>query len=147
MNLERYVYFADNNYKNYEFYSIGPKGQIKKGVRFSKINDDPVIYNLAFGDISAETDKIDDAVISNNHDRDLVLATVANTIFDFTNHYGNHYIYATGSTTSRTRLYQIGIAGLLTEINKDFEVYGFVNGKWQIFQKNVNYEAFLVKRK
>ncbi len=147
MNLERYVYFADNNYKNYEFYSIGPKGQIKKGVRFSKINDDPVIYNLAFGDISAETDRIDDAVISNNHDRDLVLATVANTIFDFTNHYGNHYIYATGSTTPRTRLYQIGIAGLSTEINKDFEVYGFVNGKWQIFQKNVNYEAFLVKRK
>ncbi|MEX8546791.1 MAG: hypothetical protein V5804_04240 [Mucilaginibacter sp.] len=142
MNLERYVYFADYHYRNYEFYSIGPKGQIKKGVRFSKINDDPVIYNLAFGDISTETNKIDDAVVSNNHDRDLILATVANTIFDFTNHHGNHFIYATGSTPSRTRLYQISIAGLLTEINNDFDVYGFENGEWQIFQKNVNYEAF-----
>lgn len=147
MNLERYVYFADYNYNNYEFYSIGSKGKIKKGVRFSKINDDPIIYNLAFGDISVETDRIDDAVISNNQDRDLVLATVANTIFDFTNHNGNHYVYATGSTPARTRLYQMGIAGLLTEINVNFDVYGFKDGQWQVFQRNVNYKAFLVKRK
>ncbi len=44
-------------------------------------------------------------VVSNNEHRDIVLATVANTIAEFCNHYGYHYIYAKGSTTARTRLY------------------------------------------
>src|SRR5258707_3578641 len=125
MNLERYPYFASNNFRDYIFYSSGPKGHIKKGVRFSRMNENPIIYNLAFGDIGEGTDVMDDVVVSNNNDRNIVLATVAHTIFDFTNNYGNHYIFATGSTSSRTRLYQIGIASLWEEISQDFDVYGF----------------------
>ncbi|EHQ29040.1 DUF6934 family protein [Mucilaginibacter paludis] len=147
MNLERYPYLASNNFNNYEFYSSGPKGQIKKGVRFSLISNDPVIYNLAFGDIPDGTDVIDDAVVSNNNDRGMVLATVANTIIDFTNNYGNHYIFATGSTPARTRLYQMGITSLWNEISIDFDVYGFKGDAWQAFKSNVNYDAFLVKKK
>jgi len=147
MKLERYPYFASNDFKNYIFYSNGPKGQIKKGVRFSKMNNNPIMYNLAFGDIAEGTDVIDDMAVSNNNDRDLVLATVANTIFDFTNNYGNHYIFAIGSTSVRTRLYQMGIVGLWNEISIDFDVYGFKDGSWHTFQENVNYKAFLVKRK
>jgi hypothetical protein len=147
MNLDRYPYFASNNFRDYYFYSDGPNGLIKKGVRFSKMRESPVMYNLAFGDIGEGTDEIDDEVVSNNNDRNIVLATVANTIFDFTNTYGNHYIFATGSTPSRTRLYQIGIAALLDEISLNFNVYGFKDGLWRQFQKNTNYEAFLVKRK
>lgn len=48
-------------------------------------------------------------VVSNNEHRDIVLATVANTIVEFCNQYGYHYIYAKGSTTARTRLYQMGL--------------------------------------
>lgn len=147
MNLARYPYLANNNFNNYEFYSDGPKGRIKKGVRFSLMNNEPMIYNLAFGDITEGTDLIDDAVVSNNNDRDMVLATVANTIFDFSNNYGNHYIFATGSTPARTRLYQMGITSLWNEISIDFAVLGFKDGSWQAFQSNINYEAFLVKRK
>lgn len=147
MNLERYPYFASDDFKNYYFYSSGPNGQIKKGVRFSKMSDHPIMYNLAFGDMSGHTDMIDDLVISNNNDRDIVLATVANTIFDFTANYGNHYIFARGSTPSRTRLYQIGITAMLVDIKRNFDVYGFKNGLWRSFQKNTNYTAFLVKRK
>jgi hypothetical protein len=147
MNLERYPYFASNNFRDYYFFSTGPKGHIKKGVRFSRMNDDPIIYNLAFGDIGETTGEIDDVIVSNNADRNMVLATVANTIFDFTNNYGNHYIFATGSTPARTRLYQISIAALWTDINLDFDIYGFKDDLWRPFQKNTNYEAFLVKRK
>jgi len=111
------------------------------------MSDHPVMYNLAFGDMSQDADTIDDLVISNNNDRNIVLATVANTIFDFTENYGNHYIFAKGSTPSRTRLYQIGIGAMLVDINLDFDVYGFKDGLWRSFQKNVNYTAFLVKRK
>jgi len=148
MNLERYNYFT-NDYQAYEFFSEGPKGRIRKLVIFTKIPDtEPAIYNLAFGDAHPVSGKIDDEVISNNEDRDIVLATVANTIATFCDHYGNKYIYAEGSTPSRTRLYQMGIAGIWDEISTDFEVFGLKNGYWQSFNPNgVNYDAFLVKRK
>lgn len=147
MNLERYPYFKNSNFLNYEFYSEGPKGQIKKSVRFTAITiNDPIIYNLGFGDISEANEEIDDSVISNNHDRDIVLATVANIIMDFTNNPGCHYIFATGNTPSRTRLYQMGISSILEEIRKDFVVFGLKDDEWQEFQRNVNYTAFLINR-
>jgi hypothetical protein len=110
-DLERYPYINSNDFQDYEFYSDGPKGWIKKIVMFTKIpNSEPPIYNLGFGDQDPNSEKTDDVVVNNNEDRDIVLATVANTIVEFCNHYGNHYIYAKGSTTARTRLYQMGIA-------------------------------------
>jgi uncharacterized protein DUF6934 len=147
MNLDHYAYFTTNDFKDYEFYSIGPKGRIKKTVLFTRVVAESTFYNLAFGDIDPDTGLLDDTVITDNNDRDLVLATVANTINDFSEHYGNHFIYAEGSTPSRTRLYQISIAALWEEISLNFDVYGFKDSKWHKFQKNVNYEAFFVKRK
>jgi hypothetical protein len=148
MNLDRYNYFTID-YQTYEFFSEGPKGKIRKLVIFSKVPDtDPPIYNLAFGDANSLTGLLDDTVISNNGDRDIVLITVANTIRTFCEHFGNHYIYAEGSSTSRTRLYQMGIAALWPDITADFEVYGLTKNGWLTFKPNdVNYEAFLVKRK
>jgi hypothetical protein len=125
MNLDRYHYFNSNEYRAYEFYSDGPKGRISKLVLFTKVPDtEPPLYNLAFGDKNQETGNLDDEIVSDNEDRDKVLATVANTIVEFCNHYDNPYIYAEGSTPSRTRLYQMGIAGLWEEISADFEVFG-----------------------
>jgi hypothetical protein len=148
MNLERYTYFTED-YKDYEFYSTGPKGHIKKLVTFTRVPEtDPAIYNLAFGDVNTKTGELDDAIITDNHDRDIILATVANTIVSFCNRYGDHYIYAEGSTPSRTRLYQISIGRLWEQISTDFEVYGLMKEKWYSFEPNShNFEAFLVKRK
>jgi hypothetical protein len=147
MNLNHYSYFASNDFKEYEFYSIGPKGRIKKVVLFTKIVGESTFYNLAFGDIDPDTGLVDDMAVTNNNDRDQVLATVANTINDFSDRYGNHFIYAEGSTLARTRLYQMSISALWEEISLNFEVYGFKDSAWHKFQKNVNYEAFFVKRK
>ncbi len=60
---------------------------------FTKAQENPTIYNLAFGDVDPHTGIVSDIVITDNQDRDKVLATVANTIHAFCNHYGNHYIY------------------------------------------------------
>lgn len=149
MNLERYQYLNSNDYHDYEFYSEGPNGRISKMVTFSYIpNTNPAIYNLAFGDLNVITGELDDTVVSNNQDRNIVLSTVANTIAEFCNHHGNHYIYAKGSTPSRTRLYQMSITSLWEEISTDFEVYGLKDNDWQDFEPNKhNYDAFLVKRK
>jgi hypothetical protein len=92
-------------------------------------------------------DSIDDSVVTNNNDREKVLATVAYSIVEFSNHYGNPFIMAVGSTPSRTRLYQMGIAGLLDEIKNDFAIYGWKDSNWQDFHRNINYEAFLVRKK
>ena len=147
MNLPHYSYFTRNNYQDYEFYSEGPMGRVKKVVMFAKMQNDPLIYNLAFGDEDPDTGIVSDLAITDNKDTKIVLATVANTINDFCGRYGNHYIFATGSTATRTRLYQIGIASVLDEISIDFEILGSKNGVLHAFQKNVNYDSFLVKRK
>jgi len=147
VNLDRYPYFATNDFQDYSFFSEGPKGRIKKTVSYTRMSDAPVVYNLAFGDEDLHTGKVNDTVITNNNDRDIVLSTVAITIIAFCERYGNHFIYATGSTAVRTRLYQMSIAGLWDKIKVDFEVYGFRNNDWHEFEKNVNYEAFLVRRK
>jgi hypothetical protein len=147
MNLPHYTYFTRNNYQDYEFYSDGPNGRIKKVVMFSKMQDDPLVYNLAFGDEDPNTGVVSDLAITDNKDTMIVLATVANTINDFSDRYGNHYIFAIGSTTARTRLYQMGISSILDQISIDFEILGSKNGVLHTFQRNVNYDSFLVKRK
>jgi hypothetical protein len=147
MNLPHYNYFTRNNYQDYEFYSEGPNGRVKKVVMFAKMQDDPIVYNLAFGDEDPETGIISDSVATDNKDTMIVLATVANTINDFCNRYGNHYIFAIGSTASRTRLYQIGISSIMDQISDEFEILGSKNGILYSFERNVNYDSFLVKRK
>jgi hypothetical protein len=149
MKLERYQYLRSNNYQDYNFYSEGPKGYISKIVTFTIIpNTDPPVYNLALGDVSADTGELNDTVVSNNGDSNIVLATVANIVLEFCNHHGDSYIYARGSTSSRTRLYQMGIAGSWEEISTGFEVYGLKDNVWQDFKPySVNYDAFLIKRK
>jgi hypothetical protein len=57
------------------------------------------------------------------------------------------WVYATGSTKSRTRLYRMGITKMLEDAVKDFEIYGQLDDQWENFRNNVDYQAFLVKRK
>lgn len=146
MNLERYELKAGIELEAFEFVSIGSKGKIIKLVQFQETNYKGV-YNLGFGDKNIETGEIDDTVISNNGDSEKVLATVVATLYAFLDKHPNALVYATGSTKSRTRLYQIGISKYLDEVGKDFEIEGEINNKWHIFEKGKNYDAFLVRLK
>lgn len=106
------------------------------------------IYNLGFGDWNEEEKKIDDFVVSNNKDAERVLATVAHAVIDFTDHYPDVIVYAEGSTTARTRRYQMGINKYWHEIEPIFDVLGLVeNEGFQQFEKGHNYKAFAVRRK
>ncbi len=87
MNLPHYKYLT-NDFKSYEFYSDGPKGQIKKIITFSRIQDEPTIYNLTLVDVNAISGLTSDLTVSDNGDRDIILATVAYTVKDFSSHYG-----------------------------------------------------------
>jgi hypothetical protein len=104
-------------------------------------------FNLFLGDWDEEINSANDFIVSNNQDSQKVLVTVAQIVLDFTKSYPNATIYAKGNTPSRTRLYQMGISKYWFEISELYIVLGQINNKWQIFLKNVNYDAFMVYRK
>jgi hypothetical protein len=84
MNLDKYSLVSSADHKFYEFYSEGPKGCIKKVVHYqtlSRWRDN--IYNLAFGDWIENAKKVNDKIITNNNDRQKILATVASIVLDF----------------------------------------------------------------
>ena len=142
----RYELKSDASLSVFEFVSVGNKGEIPKIVQYSETNLKG-FYNLGFGDKDVVTGEIDDKIISDNGDSQKILATVIATIYAFTNKYPESWIYATGSTKSRTRLYRIGLTTNFDEIVKDFDLYGLKESEWQEFAKGVEYQAFLAKRK
>jgi hypothetical protein len=146
MKLPKYEYLTEDHAELFKFTSEGPKGKIKKLVVYTKMLEED-IYNLAFGDYDEETDSINDKSITDNNDKQKVLSTVASTLYVFTEKHPNMWVYATGSSTARTRLYRMGITINLEEIKEDFEVYGLSDEIWVKFEKGKDYEAFLVKRK
>ena len=136
MRLDRYEIEADEYFLAFEFISEGPKGQILKWIRFIK-SEDTDVYNLAFGDKKVDEDDFDDEVVSDNKDSQKVLATVAASVIVFTEKHPQAWVYAKGSTKSRTRLYQIGISQNFDELKQYFHVLGLYDNKWVKFEKNV----------
>jgi len=146
MKYEKYQLESDRKLLLFEFVSVGPKGRIRKIVQYTETNLKD-FYNLGFGDKDEETGEISDLVITNNGDSQQVLATVASTVYAFTEKHPDAWIYARGSNSVRTRLYRIGITNNLLEIKKDFDVYGLKNDEWHEFKKGTEYLAFLITRK
>jgi hypothetical protein len=146
MQLEKYELKSGEKLQVFEFISIGINGKIIKLVQYTPTNYKD-LYNLGFGDKNSETGEVDDNVVSNNGDSEKVLATVVATLYAFTEKHKEALVYVTGSTKSRTRLYRIGITKYLDEVKKDFEIYGEIENTWEYFRKDIEYEAFLVKRK
>lgn len=134
------------DFSEFEFDSIGSKGVVKKVVRYTEINVKG-FYNLGFGDKDPQTGFISDVTVTNNNDSMKVLATVAATLYAFTDRHPDSTIIATGSTEARTRLYRMGISSNLYEIENEFLVLGLNENNWEPFRKNVKYAAFLVHRK
>lgn len=146
MMLEKYELKSGEQLEVFEFVSIGPKGKIPKIVQYTLTNYKD-LYNIGYGDMNIETGEIDDNVISNNGDSEKVLATVVASLYAFIDKHSEAMVYATGSSKSRTRLYRMGITKYIDEIKKDFEIYGELESGWEKFQKEVEYNAFLIKLK
>lgn len=148
MSLDRYDLTSSEDWLSYEFYSDGPKGEIKKVVQFTRLknrlND---IYNLGFGDFNEETGEVDDLTVSNNKDRDLILQTVASTVPYFFEKYPTAKVTFNGSTEARTRLYVMEITKRLGDIDGAFDIQGLKDDGWESFRKNGRYKAILVTRR
>ena len=146
MKLPRYHLKSNERLTTFEFVSEGPKGLIHKLIQFTPTNLKGV-YNLSFGDKDPNTGKINDTSISNNGDSEKVLATVVASVYAFTDKNPDAWVYATGSSKSRTRLYRMGISKYYAGVKKEFEVYGEASDDWEVFDKDKDYDGFLVRRK
>lgn len=150
MKYEKYEsLFVSADSHEFKFISKGPKGEIQKVVQFIRTND-PLIYNLAFGNLLPDG-TVDDQVKNDNKDRNKILATIAATVYEFSARYCEKLIFFTGSTPERTRLYRMALTINLKELNEDFEIYGvrLKDGTYtaEAFIKGQAYWGFLIKRK
>jgi hypothetical protein len=150
MKYEKYTdLLITKDYLEYEFDSIGPKGQIPKIIQFTPTHDESIV-NLAFGN-KKEDGSIDDQARDDNKDRNKILATVASVVNVFCRVYPQKWILFTGSTPERTRLYRMAITLNYEELDVDFEIVGLLRDMDAYidvpFEKGVNYFGFLVRLK
>ena len=146
MKTEKYHLKSESKFTRFEFISEGPKGAIRKLIEFQETTN-PDVFNLAFGDLNPETQEIDDLSVSDNGDTEKVLATVVNAVYTFFNNYPDLFVYATGSTKARTRLYKMGIVRFYDEMQKDFYLYGQIGDDFVEFEIGTDYDGFLAQRK
>lgn len=146
MKVEKYSIKAEETYTVFEFISEGLKGAIRKLIQFQETNENN-LYNLAFGDKINETLQLDDLAVSNNADSEKVLATVVSALYAFFDNHPEAFVYATGSTDARTRLYRMGITKFYEEMQVDFYLYGQVGDEFYEFEIGKEYKGFLAERK
>lgn len=148
MNLDQYPIASDHSHLTFEFESIGPKGIIRKIVQFQPVRSTGKnLYILSFGDLNKVTGEMDDTVVSNNGDTKKILLTVARSALKFSAKFPQAHILIAGSTISRTRLYQMAFKQHFDEIDKLFDIQGYIEFDWKKFESGINYEAFLLVKK
>ncbi len=146
MKHEAYSNFkATDDFSVVDFMSEGKKGRIPKRIVFYATELENV-YNLAFGDMD-ENGEINDQCISDNGDRNKILATVANVTKKYAERYPDRLIFFQGSTNERTRLYRMAVGLNLKELSEQFDIYAYVNEEIMLFKQDLPITAFLIKKK
>ena len=76
-----------------------------------------------------EDNEINDYAITDNGDRNKVLATVAAIVEAYTKRFPDRWIIFRGSTVERTRLYRIAVGLHLDELFLLYDIMGYVDDK------------------
>lgn len=137
----KYQYHTDSLW--FEFLSVSNLKTVKKVVTYTPFQDSREIFNLGFADALPDG-SFSDTNVTNNDDMEKVFATIIRTILHFFEKYPDKMIYITGSTPVRTRLYRIIILRELSKIEDTFRVLGLSGSVPEVFQKNQNYQAFVI---
>ncbi len=143
MISEHYRFLGSKNYTRYFFESIGKQGKVVKIVEFSLDKNNR--WNLGFGDW--RMGKIDDTVITNNHDVAKVISTVAKIVYIFFEKYPNRVVTINPVDDKRKRLYNIVFQRHITEIEPNFDLIGYINEKPETYSIEKNYDIFELKLK
>ncbi|MFN3850272.1 MAG: DUF6934 family protein [Spirosomataceae bacterium] len=129
----------------FDFISSSNIREIPKTILYQKTTI-ANFYNLVLADIQPDG-SLDVFSESNNGDMEMILATVVQTMLVFTAYYPKASIVFTGSTPSRTRLYQIVLSKEIDKSKATFEILGLKDDKLSPFEKNQTYEGFVISKK
>ena len=91
--------------------------------------------------------KYSDISVSNNDDLKTIMATVFNILQEFLNEFPQSIVTFKGSDFRRQRLYRIIISRELELIKKYYFVFGTIDDKIIEFEKNKDYELFIIRKK
>jgi len=150
MNEPRYNKIENVDYRVYTFTSEGRHGNLVKVVTFEEIDEIENTFNLALGTMQSDG-KIDFLSITNNGDRNKILATVAAIVNIFLDRFPGKNVYITGSDARRTLLYNRSIAYGYDELVQMFNIYGDSSPdgdvcEFELFEKGKNYSGFLIEK-
>ncbi|GGB19616.1 DUF6934 family protein [Puia dinghuensis] len=146
----KYEYYADltiaDDFSVFEFDSVGKRGSIKKRIDFVE-TDLPDVYNLSLVNVKMNGE-LDDKTIIDNGDRDKILATIFRAVYTYTLNYPGRWIYFSGNTHAKMRLYRMAISLNLEELSFWFEIYGEVANAEEVlpFHKGMVIEGFFIRR-
>ncbi len=144
MEEKPYQYTLVRKEFRYEFTSVSINKKVNKVVLISQ-TDNPIIFNVALLDTLKNGD-LSDISVTNNDDFKNVLATIIQIIDSFLNEYPENYVIFRGSDEQRQRVYGYIIERELPKIIKKFKVFGVIEGKPIPFEKNQNYDFYLLKK-
>jgi hypothetical protein len=152
MNENRYKQIiSSSDYQIFSFISEGRYGKLTKVVRFDKLLNYDNTYNLALGTV-LNNGEVDYQIITNNGDRNKLLATVAFIAVLFTENNPGYSIYISGSDARRTTLYHRAISYGYKELIEIFNIYGDLSSEDEVtdlepFDPEKSYSAFVVEKK
>jgi hypothetical protein len=130
----------------FEFESISPEKTILKVIEYEPIDENGLYYNLALVDIDKDG-KYSDNIVTNNKDTEKIFGTIAQTIDYFFEIYPHGRILIFSNDIYRIRLYRMIIANYSKEKEHFWSFYGFLDGRFEFFEKGKNYEAFMITLK
>ncbi len=144
MITESYHYVALGNNPYYYFQSEGEQGKIAKIVTFSRLNNN--YWNLGFGDLQGN--KINDTVVSNNHDIVKIIGTIAKIVYEFSDKFPKRGLEINPIDEKRRRLYNHVFRRNYAVIDTDFHIIGVNDaGNEETYSPTKNYDLFRLKRK
>lgn len=155
MNYPKYDTLIGSDATAFEFTSTGQNGNVTKAVIYNTTKHED-IYNLGFGNLiynkHNDSYSVDDQAVDNNGDIREILATVAQTAYEFSSTYPEKKIFFTGSDKRRTNTYKRAINLNYEELSKTFNIFGALldddkNIVDTPFDYNMDFDGFLFKRK
>lgn len=137
-----YITLVKNTY--FYFESEGNQGKIAKIVTFSRLNNK--YWNLGFGDLQGN--KINDSIVSNNHDIVKLISTVAKIAYAFSDKFPKRGLEINPIDEKRKSLYNHVFRRNYETINANFHIIGVNNeGDEEVYSPKKNYDLFRLKRK
>ena len=146
MNKPTYAITVSASQPRYEFISVGPKGNIRKVIEYTYL-DDLAVWNLGFGDLDSQTGKISDDVVSDNGDGRKVITTVALTLLTFLEEHPDETVIFTGSDTRRTLLYNRIVAQFYGDFSDQLVITGLnEKGIEANIETGIQYAALIIRK-